>query len=452
MASVRVRKRLLAALLGRRRRESRGIPDAAQSTLVPSAFEVAGDGVTEVDLDVHAADALGNPLAGLATTIAQEIVRADPSQCAIIVQSSGDVDTEYGVSFLIKDFSGNPIPDVAAADIGFAIDGAGNTLGTLSGRTNSQGLIGTTWESSEAAVKTFTATIDGVAFTTDAECDLSGGAVAPDIEVDFDADYADIAAVNADSGSNKTFAAAETGGPWSQFDRQSLPASLGGLKALRFTYPDRTTFVAPDYPDGADSLRCADFYIIRAMTDFFADNAPVTEAWVEIPFSFSGPLGDPLTAFTTKSPSAWGCTSNADYKWVFLTTNSTRFSWKVGYAGLYYDDDDTLVAEGATATQFRWDPTAPGQGDGDNNFIGPNVFDGALHTLRIQAKVGPGGIQRLWLDGVLLYEATGLTTTGQTQINKLSLGNNLNQGPGRECHVEYYAIRIWINGNDPGWA
>lgn len=381
---------------------------------------------------------------------------ADSTVTANVASINNDGVDSAVCTVRVLDDRGEPVQGLAASECVLAVSGAGNTVTQPTGVTNANGEISGSFVSTGTGTKTVSWTVRGVAITATASVAMIASSVPADFTVDFDADYADIAAVNTDSGSNKTFAAEETGGPWSNFSRQSLPTSIGGKKALRFNYPDRTSFTAANgYPIAGDSLRCADFYIIRALTDFFTDNAPVTECWVEIPFSFSGPLGDPTSAFTTKSPSGWSCVSNADYKWIFLTTNSTRFSWKVGYAGLYYNDADALVAEGPTATQFRWDPTAPGQGDGDNNFIGPNVFDGLKHTLRIYAKVdsvGTAGRQKLWLDGTLLYDSGGINTPTQTQINKLSLGNNLNQGPDRACHVEYYDLKFWINGNDPGWV
>ena len=385
------------------------------------------------------------------------VVTVDAGACVVTVfplNIPSDDTTEAVITVTCLNEDGNPMAGLAAANVVPASTGTGNTITAIDSVTNQSGVITFAMTSSVAQAKTISVAICGATITDTAALTVEGS-VAPDFAVEFN-DYANIAAVNTDSGSNKTFAAEETGGPWSQFDRQSLETSLLGDKALRFNYPDRTAFVTPDYPDGADSLRCADFYIIRALTDFFTDNAPVTEAWVELDISFSGPLGDTGSAFTTRSPSGWSCVSNADYKWIFLTTNSTRFSWKVGYTGLYYPaDSGTAIPEGPTATRFRWDPTAPGQGDGDNNFIGPNIFDGERHVVRIYAKVdaaGSTGRQKLWLDGTELYDSGGINTPTQTHINKLSLGNNLNQGPDRDCYVEYYGLKFWINGNDPGWT
>lgn len=152
--------------------------DAGFSGLTPSAFTVDGDGLDVVDLAVHAANAANSPLAGMVTTIASSVVRADVAQCIIVVAETGDVDTEIPVDLYILDAAGAPIADVAAADVGITVSGSGNTITAFAGRTNQQGKISTVFESSQAAVKTITPTIDGVAFSNVGTCDLGGDAVA----------------------------------------------------------------------------------------------------------------------------------------------------------------------------------------------------------------------------------------------------------------------------------
>lgn len=247
----------------------------------------------------------------------------------------------------------------------------------------------------------------------------SSGVIAADY--DFNANsYADIAAVNADSGTGKLFAAEETGGPWSQFDKQSL-VTVGGDNALRFTWPDRTgaTGVQPD------AARCADYYIMRRMPF----SGTVTECWAEVDIAFS-------SNWTSKAPSAWGCGSNPDYKMWFLDTTSSRFSVKNDYAGL----------------GTRWDCTAPGEGDGDNNFIHDVFHDGARHILRMHVKLNSGnndGLQRVWFDGSMVHEHTGLTTTSQTAITDMLLGANINQGPDHVQTLDWFRARMWLT--NPGW-
>lgn len=226
------------------------------------------------------------------------------------------------------------------------------------------------------------------------------------------------------------YANEEFGGPWGQWNLITLDSTTGvgeigignSTKSMKYTWYNRTnaTGVQPD----AD--RCKDFYILKQI-----NVTPVTEMWAEFYVKFS-------TNFTSKAPSSWSCTSNADYKFIFLTTQpGSRFSLKNDYAGL----------------GTRWDPTAPGQGDGDNNFV-HNVFhDNQWHRLRVHAKLATGGMangeHRVWLDDVLVYTKIGITTGNQTAIYALKLGNNMNQGPDRTQTLHWGLIRVYTT--NPGW-
>jgi uncharacterized protein YjdB len=221
----------------------------------------------------------------------------------------------------------------------------------------------------------------------------------------------------------------EFGGPWGQWNLIELDTTTGvsevGLgtsrKSMKFTWPNRTnaTGVQPD------ANRCADFYILKGIPI-----TPVQELWGEFWVKFS-------PNWTSKAPASWNCASNPDYKFIFFgTLPSSRFSIKNDYAGL----------------GTRWDPTAPGQGDGDNNFQFNNFHDGQWHRVRMHAKVASGGangIHEVWLDDVLVYSRTGITTLNQTSIYLVNLGNNLNQGPGHVQTLHWGAIRLY--NQNPGW-
>ena len=221
----------------------------------------------------------------------------------------------------------------------------------------------------------------------------------------------------------------EFGGPWGQWNRITLDTTTGiadvgagtSRKSMKYTWPNRefATGIQPDAP------RCADFYILKALP-----LAPVPELWAEFYVKFS-------SNWTSRAPAAWNCTSNADYKFIFLTTvPGSRFSLKNDYAGI----------------GTRWDPTAPSQGDGDNNFIYNTWHDNQWHRIRIHAKLAVGGanaIHRVWLDNDLVYNRSGFTTGTQTAINGLSLGNNMNQGPGQIQTLHWGLIRAYTA--NPGW-
>jgi len=225
------------------------------------------------------------------------------------------------------------------------------------------------------------------------------------------------------------YANQEFGGPWGQWSRIALDTTTGiadvgagsSTRSMKYTWPNRefATGIQPDSP------RCVDFYILKALP-----LAPVPELWVEFYVKFSA-------NWTSRAPAAWGCTSNPDYKFIFLTTSpGGRFSLKNDYAGL----------------GTRWDPTAPSQGDGDNNFIYNTWHDNQWHRIRIHAKVAVGGANaahRVWLDNDLVYTRNGFTTGTQTAINGLSLGNNMNQGPGQIQTLHWGLIRAFTA--NPGW-
>lgn len=428
-------------------------PDLSSVEVTPNPFETDASGAVAIALN----DADGNPV-DRAFTLSPRIARVSGALSLVDVGNvnhPADGATPNPVTIELLNTEGRFAPRFPASRVVIKLNG--DTVGVTqpTGTSDESGVLTGSVVTSTTGPNVVTVEVDESEIDDTAEFEGDGAEVPEDLAVVFDTDYADIAAVNADSGASpKTFAVEETVGPWSMFSLQSLPVALGGKKALRFGYPDRTDFTAANgYPIGGLRLRCNDFYIIRALTKFFADNAPVTEVWIEIPTCFSGPLGDPLTAFTTKAPGAWGCASGSDHKTWFLTTNSTRFSYKAGYQGVYYPVDSGIaIPEGPTAARIRYDVTRPGQGDGTYNFIGPNIWDGALHTIRLYAKVDPSGTtgaQKFWIDGVKLGDQSGFQTVGQTQINKLSIGNNLNQGPDRASYFETYHIKGWLS--DPGW-
>lgn len=225
------------------------------------------------------------------------------------------------------------------------------------------------------------------------------------------------------------YANEEFGGPWGQWNRIELDTTTGiadigagtSRKSMKFTWPNRenATGIQPDAP------RCADFYIIKRLP-----LAPVQEVWAEFYVKFS-------SNWTSRAPASWNCTSNPDYKFIFLTTSpGSRFSLKNDYAGL----------------GTRWDPTAPTQGDGTNNFTYDVWHDDRWHRIRIHAKVsvgGSNGIHRVWLDDNLVYSRLNISTGTQTAITALSLGNNMNQGPGQVQTLHWGLIRAYTT--NPGW-
>ncbi len=139
------------------------IPSQLHSTLIPSAFSIPGDGVTEVDLDIYAADQANNPLPNRSTVIIPEIIRPAVANCSVIAAATMDPNAPYVVTIIIRDEDGFPIPDVDASEVVLAATGTGNTVGQPTGRTNQIGELYGSFESSVEEIKTLSATLKNYA-------------------------------------------------------------------------------------------------------------------------------------------------------------------------------------------------------------------------------------------------------------------------------------------------
>ena len=194
-------------------------------------------------------------------------------------------------------------------------------------------------------------------------------------------------------------------------------------RALRYTYPNRT----------GSGARCTDYTIQRNMS--FPTG--VDEVWVEFAVRFSAD-------FTTRAPSTWSCNSNPDFKFIFIRTNpGARYSWKNDIYG----------------TGNQWDPTVPGQGDGDNAYSGNVLHDGQWHVYRMHARNSTSassadGRFRGMIDGTTRFDLNNVNTvSGGSAISEmygLKLFGNLNQGPDHDMELDVGYIRIY--NTDPGWA
>ncbi len=154
-------------------------PSASQSSLTPDAFSVIGNGTDDVALAVEALDENGLPVSGVATVITAEVVRASVATSAVIAAGQVAANTALTITVKIRDANSNPIPDVAAADIGLTSTGTGNTIGAFSGRTNEIGEITCTFQSSVEESKTLTGTIEGSNITATATVVVGSGGAPP---------------------------------------------------------------------------------------------------------------------------------------------------------------------------------------------------------------------------------------------------------------------------------
>ncbi|MHB1297306.1 MAG: LamG domain-containing protein [Gemmatimonadaceae bacterium] len=207
-----------------------------------------------------------------------------------------------------------------------------------------------------------------------------------------------------------TLSAASEGNEVFGRDHFSLvPGLEGSPHALRFTFPDRT----------ASASRCRDYSIgvnLRLP-------APVQEVWVEVVAQYSA-------NFTTRAPTAWGCTSNPDHKFLFgRVTPSGRFGLHAGTGGGQW----TFGYPGNEDNEFGWSASP---------------FDGQWHTYRLHMKAGPVGAATFWLDGVRIRSFSDVPTTASS-IYGLAIGRNLNQGPATPQSLTIGRVRVYTA--DPGW-
>jgi hypothetical protein len=80
-----------------------------------------------------------------------------------------------------------------------------------------------------------------------------------------------------------------------------------------------------------------------------------------------------------------------------------------------------------------------------------SIWDGQPHVFRAEAKLGPDGIFRFWIDGKLQVNKTGFaTSTSHRVIDYFAPGQNLNQGP-MISGMQMWWHRIAVYDRDPGW-
>jgi hypothetical protein len=80
------------------------------------------------------------------------------------------------------------------------------------------------------------------------------------------------------------------------------------------------------------------------------------------------------------------------------------------------------------------------------------LWDGQPHVFRVDAQLGQGnGALRMWIDGQLVVNQTGLTTTASHQvIDIFGPGLNINQGPG-VSGMQMWWHKIAVYSSNPGW-
>lgn len=186
-------------------------------------------------------------------------------------------------------------------------------------------------------------------------------------------------------------------------------------QSMRYDQIDRTS-----EGGSGTSGRCTDATLSRSI------KINKSEVWAEVYIKFSA-------NFTVIAPAAWGCTSATEYKLIFGgVDNTSRFNlemqpsrWVFGYP----------TNEAATVI---------------NSPSPSSLWDGQWHQFRFHFKIGSGnGRATVWIDGVLVSDLQNANTGANSSVTWISLGKNLNQGPGQDQHVWWGRVALF--SQDPGW-
>jgi hypothetical protein len=199
-------------------------------------------------------------------------------------------------------------------------------------------------------------------------------------------------------------------------DRMSLDlenAFATNRHSLRYDFPDRSS----------DENRCKGYTISRE----FHFPTRQRENWVEAWIKFS-------ENFSTRAPDDWACDSNPDMKLLFglvaAEGGSGRFQIKTGVFGKL------------------WSSSGP-NGRAHKNLTESEPFwDGEWHQIRTHWRAGNDGALRVWLDGILYQDTTGVSFE-VPDIYGLKLGANRNQGPNVAMSYWWGQITVW--NRRPDW-
>lgn len=244
-----------------------------------------------------------------------------------------------------------------------------------------------------------------------------GGEVVPFLDEDFSS-YTSTA--NLISNPRNIFATAEDLRTSQIFLDQSVGYGSSS-KSMRYDFPDRTA------EGGAGtSGRCTDYSVSRMVK---TDGRK--HVWVELWVRFS-------SNFVVRAPTAWGCTSASEYKFLFgsVTGGTSRYNlefqtnrWIFGYPG----NETAVVKDGSPAPSTFW--------------------DGEWHRFRFEFKVSSAtgaadGIARAWVDDQLIGDVSNVVIN-RTGLYGIMLGRNMNQGPGQLQSIWWGRVRLY--DSNPGW-
>lgn len=117
------------------------VPDAAQSTFTFDPYALTADGTTLATAAGAVNDSAGNPLSGVVVTTTATACTVDGTASTLVSSLTAVANTDVAFTVtLIDNESGDPIPDIAAADISVNGD-TGATISSFTGSTDSNGQI-----------------------------------------------------------------------------------------------------------------------------------------------------------------------------------------------------------------------------------------------------------------------------------------------------------------------
>lgn len=190
--------------------------------------------------------------------------------------------------------------------------------------------------------------------------------------------------------------------------------------------------------------------------------------WADVQDPAQGATITGLTSGATADcvDASWGCTQNADYKFIFGTLveqDKHRMAFNTGSTF-----NRLLLIEGADCDSCSspWcTENITGKQDTDapqcvintlplagGDWSATNLFDGTFHEFRWHWKLADplgnnDGVIECWIDGTKFAEVFDLKTDASA-MNGLALGRNKSRG--RAMSLWWGQIKMWLS--DPGWT
>jgi hypothetical protein len=204
----------------------------------------------------------------------------------------------------------------------------------------------------------------------------------------------------------------------------------GSPHSMQYNFPDRTALTSTrchDYPIGPGDLD---------VRKILGTQVGVQEMWAEVYVMFS-------SNFKTLAPAPWSCSTGSAYKFIFMNIfgGPGRFDITAGVYGNSWWYEGPGSPQVVPLAQFADHVANP-----ETNF-----FDGTWHRARMYVKLGAQGHMKVWLDNTLWVDYGPFNATALSEIWSFRLGANMNQGPGETQFVRWGLVRLWWEGNNPGW-